>query len=354
MRRPCAGLRGPATARGEGGAASRRSSGESSFGSYTGRCRGRVLNRPAAASPMRSRLMAMYSATVHKPPPPPAQVRPAVAYAGAPVTLLSSAFQAGQLYTVTFTSGTTRATANVQGAVAVRRDLADGVYKPQLSVELPVLPPGPAAIRATADGETSPLLVIGDAAFTVVSTPIALPTTRGAWHHPGYQAAVGRDDVVYIALDVTGLTEPMVFEAQAVGYPLRFTQADVVYKNIQGFLMQLLVQQTSTDQEPMPGMFVFPASKPATDSDKLHYSRHEFNTYFLQHQERQPHALDPADGDWHVDGSRHIDHDHLILAIMGRMNDGALPAPGATPAFDLTMTTYSLFYQGIVGASSVG
>ena len=54
-----------------------------------------------------------------------------------------------------------------------------------------------------------------------------------------------------------------------------------------------------------------------------------------------------------MDGSRHVDHNHLILAIMGRLADGSLPAPGATPAFDLSMSTYSLFYQGIVGASSV-
>src|SRR5581483_10723652 len=155
------------------------------------------------------------------------------------------------------------------------------------------------------------------------------------------------------ALDITGLKEPMVFEAQMVGYPLRFGQGDLMFKNIQGFLMQVLTKQTPTGTQPMPGMFVFPASNPASDSDRLHYSRHEFNTYFLQHQERQPHAVDPTDGNWHLDGSRHIDHDHLILAIFGKMNDGSLPAPGPTPPFDLTMTTYSLFYQDIVGASSV-
>jgi hypothetical protein len=109
----------------------------------------------------------------------------------------------------------------------------------------------------------------------------------------------------------------------------------------------------SSGVAPIPGMFVFPASNGQADSDTLHYSRHEFSTYFLQHQERQPHAVDSTDRNWHLDGSRHVDHDHLILAIMGSMNDGSLPRPGATPAFDLTASAYSLFYQGVVGTSSV-
>src|SRR6184192_4125716 len=99
-------------------------------------------------------------------------------------------------------------------------------------------------------------------------------------------------------------------------------------------------------------MFVVPAADASgSESDTLRYSRHEFSTYFLQHQERQPHAVDPTDGNWHMDGSRHVDHNHLILAIAGRVN-GAAPAAGATPPFDLVTSTYSLFYRGLVGASS--
>ncbi len=42
----------------------------------------------------------------------------------------------------------------------------------------------------------------------------------------------------------------------------------------------------------------------------------------------------------------------MILAIRGTVN-GAAPAPGSTPAFTLLTSTYSLFYQGLVGASSI-
>ncbi len=47
------------------------------------------------------------------------------------------------------------------------------------------------------------------------------------------------------------------------------------------------------------------------------------------------HAIDPTDDDWHLDGTPHIDHNHLIVAIAGVYADGSLPQPGATKAFDL-------------------
>jgi hypothetical protein len=113
---------------------------------------------------------------------------------------------------------------------------------------------------------------------------------------------VDRDGVVYVSLDVSGITLPEIFEAQALGYPLRFTNQDVVFDNIQGFLMQRLVSPagyaaTKGKTAPlqgnvvaMPGMFVYPEPAASGNSDKLHYSRHEFVTYFLQHEERLPHA----------------------------------------------------------------
>jgi len=288
-----------------------------------------------------------------KPPPKPAQVRPQVTYAGMPVTLFSSALVAGQSYDVTFRA-MGGASATVRGVAAERRDLADAVVKVQLTVALPALPLGPAGITVAAVGTGAPILTIADTDLTVAPTPVALPTVYGAWSYPGQQAAVGRDGVVYLSLDLTGLTAPLVFEAAFNGYPLRFTERDVLFTNTQGFLMQLLVQPGDpSTAEPIPGMFVYPSALPSLTSDTLHYSRHEFNTYYLQHLERLPHATDPADADWHLDGTRHIDHDHLIIGIMGRQNDGTLPAPGATPTFNLSVRAYSLFYLGLVGTGGI-
>ncbi|TMA38918.1 MAG: hypothetical protein E6J79_05065 [Deltaproteobacteria bacterium] len=172
----------------------------------------------------------------------------------------------------------------MSGRVVNRRDLADGVFKNQLVIPVPDLPLGPAAIVASRAGHGPPQIRIDDTDFTIAPAPLPVPTQYGEWRVPGYHAAVGRDGVVYVSLDLTGTTEPLVFEARALGYPLRFTNADIIFRNAQGFLMQLLV---GVDGEPVPGMFVVPASDPrSSDSDTLRYSRHEFTTYFLQHAER--------------------------------------------------------------------
>jgi hypothetical protein len=222
------------------------------------------------------------------------------------------------------------------------------VVKPQLVVALPPLPPGPAAIRVTG-GAPRPALAIPDTAFTVAPAPVVMPRRRGEWAVSGMQAAVGRDGVMYLAFDVTDLQKPLIFTAQALGYPLRFGADDVVIYNRQGFLMQLLVDAAKKKVKPIPGMFVEPASAPLTDSDVLNYSRHEFVTYFLQHDERRVHHLDPNDPNWHADGTPHIDHNQLLLAIAGRVNGGTAPVPGATPPFELRVTSESLFHAGFVG-----
>lgn len=280
-----------------------------------------------------------------KAPPAPAQVHPHATYAGQEVTIFDAHLHDGQGYLVTFTSGSTGDSVMVEALATTRRDLADGLAKPQLSIPLPPLPLGPTSLSVRGAGDSQPFLVADDTALTVVPQPIALSTAVGEQVLPNFQAAVGRDGTVYVSLDLTDTTLPRTFHAQALGYPLRFTQHDVVFYNTQGFVMQLLA-------EDMPGLYAIDAAS-GVDSDVLQYSRHEFNTYFLQHDERQAHSVDASDANWHVDGTPHIDHNHLIVAIAGILDDGSLPVPGATPAFGLTLNTYSLFQHGIVGDVSV-
>lgn len=287
-----------------------------------------------------------------KAPPLPAPLRPNVAYPGAPVTFFG-AFSVGASYTVTFTSSMTGESRSVSGTAERRRDLADRVVKTQIEVPMPALPLGPARITVKAAGATTALLSISDTDFTATAAPLPVPNALGAWELAGARGAVSRDGVVYLALDLTNMQEPIVVTAQALGYPLRFSESDVIFYNRQGFVMQRLVGSAKGGTVPVPGMFVVPAATGAVDSDELHYSRHEFVTYFLQHQERQPHAVDGGDGNWHLDGTPHIDHDHLILAIAGHLNDGSTPPAGSTPAFDLKLVTYSLFHAGIMGSESV-
>lgn len=277
-------------------------------------------------------------------PPAPASVRPNATYAGMPVALFDSQLQNGVNYDVTFTplSG---ASVTVSAQSVNRRDLADGVYKNQLVVSLPSsLDIGPASITVTQAGQTGALISIPDSSFTVVPKPIVVPSQVGTFTYKNFTAAVGHDGTMYLSLDVSQLTQPRTFRAQAKGYPLRFTAADVVFYNTQGFLMQLINQG-------IPGLASI-KSATTMDGDSLNYSRHEFNTYFLQHAETQPHATDPEDDNWHVDGTRHVDHDHLILAISGKTN-GKSPAPGTTPPFMLSLQLATLFDNGLVGLTSV-
>ena len=78
-------------------------------------------------------------------------------------------------------------------------------------------------------------------------------------------------------------------------------------------------------------MYSLAAAQGSSDSDVLQYSRHEFSTFYLQHEEREQHWVDGQDPNWHLDGTPHIDHDHLILAITGVFDDESLPEAGTTP-----------------------
>jgi hypothetical protein len=74
-------------------------------------------------------------------------------------------------------------------------------------------------------------------------------------------------------------------------------------------------------------------------SFRLTYDRHEFQTYRVLHATNPSYFLDPSDRAWHRDGTRHIDHDQLIVAIRGKVNDVLPPPPGQTPPFNLYLRT---------------
>jgi hypothetical protein len=289
-------------------------------------------------------LMAEAGCGCTKPAPAPAEVRPAATYTDMEVTLFHPDIEPGASYEVTFVSGVNGASASVMAIAEIRRDLADGAYVPHLAVALPSLPLGPAEIRV-ADSSGQILMVADDAQFTVAPEPIAVPTTPAEHRFSEYRAAVTRDGVVLISLDFSKVQHARVFRAQAIGYPLRFGRDDLVFWNAQGFLMQRL-------DESIPGLFSLDASS-SLDSDTLHYSRHEFNTYLLRHEERKLHAVAPNDPSWHLDGSPHIDHDRQILHIAGTLPGGELPTPGATQPFELVIDTYSLFQHGLFAEEKV-
>src|SRR5262245_7378623 len=141
--------------------------------------RPRFLRRPFALAAIVVGLLAFTSPTAQagcgcsKAPPLPAAIRPEATYAGTPVTLFGSGITVGQLYDVIFMAmDGTKATVSSVPAVS-KRDLADAVYKAQLIVKIPSsLSPGPVGVTVNRAGQTSPLLSIPDASFTVTPQPI--------------------------------------------------------------------------------------------------------------------------------------------------------------------------------------
>jgi hypothetical protein len=263
-----------------------------------------------------------------KAPPPPAAVRPAFASPGQEITLISDKLKADKSYRVWFGSGWTWP---VSATAERRRDLADGKKKVQLTVALPSwLDPGPTSIRVTRDDDT--VMRVDDKQFTVLQAQIRLDQADGVTVAKCYRAAVGADGTVYFPVNVANISQRMIFSGLAETYPLLFGPSDVTIYNTQGFLMQLLA--------PKEAGTLYTITDPGTpDSLELTYDRHEFVTYKKQHVHDGNLALDREDPAWHVDGTRHVDHDNLVIAISGVLENGRKPQPGQTPAFTFSIVT---------------
>ncbi|MFN8543365.1 MAG: hypothetical protein U0807_04065 [Candidatus Binatia bacterium] len=262
-----------------------------------------------------------------KPPPARAAVRPFVGYRNQLITLFDDRIAPGPKYDVQFTSASGVVDwSRAKGAM--KKDLADGAMRRQLRVRVGDVPLGPCTITVWLNG--APVLSLTDDHFTVTAAPIMLHDfSESVWRND-YQAAVGRDGTVYIPLDVREVDTATAFAANAVGYPLAFGAQGVAIYNEQGFLMQLL-DPSRTD------LFRVTVGDPSK-STTLTYWRHEFMTYKKDH--RQKDAWGPGDDpDWHADGTYHVDHDHLVIAVRGTLPNGSMPAPGSTPPFRLAITS---------------
>jgi hypothetical protein len=318
-----------------------------------------------------------------KPPPPTAVVRPQFAFPaadllsapdltkGGSVALFSESLVAGLPYTVAFQPmlGMRR---TVVAVARRRRDMADGAWRTQLWAPVhPQTALGPASIEVK-DALGRVLLFVPDTDFTVIAAPIEVPESGGTIMEDDYRAAVGRDGTAYVALDVTGMLPRVQFAAQGFGLGLRFNKDDMLIYNTQGVLMESLSSWVydedlnndgdSTD----PGesdwngnglldnpdvSLVVPVS--GTDSDAFFYDRHEFENYDVDHQPGGARAIDPTDPNWHLDGTRHTDNFHFVVAITGATLNGAALEPGRTSRFDLIFDA-SVIPTATAGDSSSG
>ncbi len=262
-----------------------------------------------------------------KPPPPRAAVRPFVGYADQKIVIFNDQLVPGTPYWVQFTSSVDGRVDWSRGKASLRRDFADGQLRPQLRVSVGTVSLGPCAIAVWASNSL-PLFTLSDDQFTVIADPVVLHDFNETVTQDDFQAGVGRDGTVYIAVDVSAASDGTVFTGTGNGFPLQFGSRSVAMYNEQGFLMQVL-DPTS------PGLFRISANGNQM-SDTLAYWRHEFRTYKQEHRQLDARRTDD-DPDWHADGTPHIDHNHIVVALSGSLATGQQPAPGATPPFDLVI-----------------
>ena len=261
----------------------------------------------------------------NKPPPPAALVRPAFASPGDTVTLFSPANHSGE-YEVEFRNAAGSKTVTTRAVY--KRDLADGQYKWQIVVQAPQMAAGPTSIGVSGPGRN---FTVPSSAFTIMQPALVLQQGDGETLAKCYSAAVTADNTVLIPVNIAAISDHMIFNGLGEKYPLLFSAADVSIYNTQGFLMQLLTPQNAS---------IYAISDPGDpDSMELTYDRHEFNTYRDQHAHVNGYGLDPSDPAWHTDGTYHVDHDHLVIAIKGTVENQGPPAPGKTPNFDLSVLT---------------
>jgi hypothetical protein len=256
-----------------------------------------------------------------KPPPSLRVIRPAFASPGDTITIFPPENKAGE-YEIR--AGSYRG----KRTTVYKRDLADGVYKWQIVVQLPALPIGPTRVEVKGPGRD---FAIDASDFTVMQAPLALQQGDGETIAKCYRAAVTADHVVLIPLDISAISDHMIFNGLGEKFPLLFGAQDVMIYNTQGFLMQLLTPQNA-------GIYAI-ADPGNPDSMSLTYDRHEFNTYREQHAHTGGYGLDANDPNWHTDGTYHVDHDHLVLAIKGVVEGQGPPAAGRTPTFDFDVVT---------------
>jgi len=213
--------------------------------------------------------------------------------------------------------------------------LADGYAETpaSLNVRVPAgLTPGPVAIHLPAIGKRGYSYDAG--LFTAMTAARVIPTADGVYEAAGFEAAVTADGTLLVPFNLTDVLDATQFAYQFTNLPLTFGPDDVVFYNEDGVDLTLFTLSVADEIEHQWGSYygwtveedggldarvfenkVMRAVDPTGMSDVLTYWRHEFHTYTAAHLPGGSHAVD--DEGFHTDGTLHIDHDNLVLAIHG-------------------------------------
>ena len=276
--------------------------------------------------------------------PPPAwlALTPPFASPGTTVRVHADGFefQVGSPYEVDFGgSGKTFAVARDLGALEV--------------VVPPDAKPGPAAVKVKGPGDVDH--AFDKSLFTVLAPAPSIPAGDGIWVIRDYKVSVATDGSLLVPLDVEQVLDGTQFAFQFGHLPLTFGQEDVAFFNADGVDLTLFTidvadlterqwgsyygwtveQDTGITGEVYDNKVLAPLQSFLSDflvSDLLTYWRHEFHSYRNAHAPGGSHEVG-SDG-FHVQqGTLHIDHDRLVLAISG-LERGGFDADSALDSLD--------------------
>ncbi len=233
-------------------------------------------------------------------------------------------FVVGESYAVEFGNKTTNAVATM---------------KDRLEVAVPRgTTPGPVTLRVSGAGYDH---AYPDSAFTALSNPRRIKERDGVFAARSYKAAVTTDGTLLLPVDVSKVLDGMQFAFALRDLALSYGQEDVVIYNADGVDLTLFTLDVDSsqkqwgeyhgwtvegdaglDNEVYEGM-AGESDDISRASDVFTYWRHEFHTYKHAHQPGGSHEVS-AEG-YHPDGTLHIDHSNLIIAIRGLERDADQP-----------------------------
>ncbi len=262
---------------------------------------------------------------------PPADwsvVMPPFGSPGKTVTIFAEGgeFEVGQTYAVSF--GDTSAQATATSTDRIEAKVPRGTA------------PGPVGIRVTGNGYDHSY---PRAAFTAMANPRRIREREGVFAARRFKAAISEDGTLYLPLDVSEVLDAMQFTFAFTDLPLAFSHDDVVIYNADGVDLTLFALEvddptqrqwgsyygwTVEDDAGMHGEWYEPQADDSDDVARIStlftYWRHEFHSYEVAHAPGGSHEVD-ANG-FHPDGTLHVDHSNLVIAISGRERDASAPA----------------------------
>jgi hypothetical protein len=225
-------------------------------------------------------------------------------------------------------------------------------------VELPPdLKSGPQPIRiydvdcTAAKKNTRPLAEIPASQFTGLPNAIPITEHEGTVVYDDISGAVDSFGTLLIPFDISGVREATQFYITIRNLALRFDAEDLSYYNKDEYNLKLFEHFVTGPEDyqwgPFYGTTTDAAPDPRVGSDTIEYWRHEFYTYAEAHAPGGSHEPN-ADGS-HPDGTLHVDHDNLVLAISGWQSSSDNADDPYDPAVGSPLSPGSIVVDVVVG-----